>query len=139
VSSFDATDLYTGERMLLSRPARWMGNLPPPLAGTKGEEPVRGRLYLTSYRVVFLSEEVDRHAGIFSILLPSVRAVKAALTLWTEQIRVSSDRDDVFVVSGRKELVTAMEKARRGAEPERAEIERVVKVDPSRLGFGIER
>lgn len=147
---FVPSDAYPGERLILSKAANAVVDLTErgvrarpfqllmPLVGMGRKEAVGGKLYLTSYRLVFKSHVFNRFTGTLSILLPSIRSVTDASTFLTKQIRVSADRDSLFVVWRREELMAAIDQARRTAEPDRERIAGLVGTDPVKLGHGLQ-
>jgi hypothetical protein len=109
--------------------------------GFSGQEAIGGRLYLTSYRLIFKSHAVNRVTGSVSIFLPTItglqdtsRGISKRLTVHTAML------DYDLVVWGIPQLIEAIKQqaAIVAGAPERwQEVVQLIRADPARALGGM--
>jgi hypothetical protein len=109
--------------------------------GFLGQEGIGGRLYVTSYRLIFKSHAVNRVTGSVSIFLPTItglqdtsRGISKRLTVHTPML------DYEFVVWGIPKLIEAINQqaAIMAAAPGQwREVVSLIRADPSRAVGGM--
>jgi hypothetical protein len=110
------------------------------LADMKGQEAIGGKVFVTSYRVVFKSHGFNRARGTLSIFLPNIVHVGAPSSLLTRKVAIRTQMHSYeFVVWGGGALVQAVQSAtaalgRDGA----ARLGSLVIEDRNRLGAGFQ-
>ena len=99
----DLSRLQAGEELLLSKKAnfviavseyglsRFIADDLMWVAGLEGKEAIGGKLYVTNYRLIFISHSLNRISGFFEIFLPAItktynssRGITKSITLETE-------------------------------------------------------
>ncbi len=126
-------EIVAGERIILSRPAnvviaRAEFGLPRfrhdhllRLVGFADHEAVGGRLYLTTYRVLFAAHVFNRVTGRFSIPLPAIVDLRDVSRLLVKQVVIiTPERPFVFVVRRAPALIAAIQAASADLSSEQA-------------------
>ena len=129
--SLPAPDLLPGEQVLESKPANAVVTLSDYglsrfafdkylwVAGMKDKEAIGGRLWLTSYRLVFQAHAINRLRGRYSIFLPSIQALRDASFLWTRKVAVATRFTEFqFVLWGVPRFLARVEEARSRLTPD---------------------
>jgi hypothetical protein len=146
------SELLGGESVLLTkranaivRPTEYgLGRFPfdkyMGLVGMKGREALGGKLYLTSYRLVFKSHQLNRLTGSLSVLLPSICGIRDASTAITRKVSIqTASQDYEFVIWGISGFLAALE-AQRAALDEGGKLRLLAAIAerPSALGSDLE-
>lgn len=145
-------DLLPEEELLLSkatnaviRPtehglARFPFDKYMPLVGMEGREAIGGKLYLTSYRLLFKAHGVNRVKGEFSIFLPTVRDAADASRGVTRKIRIDTPSQEYeFVIWGVRRFLVALDECRaRLGETEREALLGAIRAHPEVVSDDLE-
>lgn len=81
--------------------------------GMKGKEAIGGKIYLTNYRLIFKSHNINRVKGKFSIFLHTINSIRDSSFLITKKISVTTKLSEYsFVIWGIPAFIKETEVAR---------------------------
>jgi hypothetical protein len=109
--------------------------------GLSGQEGIGGRLYLTSYRLIFKSHAINRVTGSVSIFLPTITGLQDTSRGLSKRLTVHTTMLDYdLVVWGVRKLIEAINQQVEitAATPERwREVVGLIRADPARALGGM--
>jgi hypothetical protein len=89
-----------------------------PLIGMAGKEAVGGLLYVTNYRLIFQTHEINRVQGTFDIFLPTIRNLQNKSFLFIRRIRITTGTHTYeLVVSDVPALMATIEQGQHALTP----------------------
>ncbi|MET8860368.1 hypothetical protein [Streptomyces sp. NPDC004579] len=108
------------------------------LVGMRNKEAIGGRLYVTNYRLVFISHRFNRVRGTFSIFLPCIDEVRDSSFAATRQITVHTGTQDfTFVIWGIPRLLDTVDECRAEFDDAYvADLAAMALAEPWKLGGG---
>jgi hypothetical protein len=111
------------------------------VVGMRGKESIGGFLHLTNYRLVFTAHAVNRLYGHFSILLPSITAVRNSSHGLVKQVEITSmGHRFTFVVWGVPKLIESIDRLTRQVTPDQAAwLSNAAVANPVITGEGLKR
>jgi GRAM domain len=111
------------------------------LVGLAGAEGIGGKLYLTNYRLVFVSHAINRVTGTFSIFLSTIKQIQGDARVLKKRISVATGTSSFeFIAWGIPPFLRAVEGAK--AKLTDSEVEGVreeVKANPEKVGSGLRK
>lgn len=86
------SDLLLGEDILLTKPAS---------IAVSSLEGIKGKLYLTNYRLIFKADKLNLRRGKFSIFLPTIAGMRGSSFLLTRKVIIKTKiKDFEFFIGG---------------------------------------
>ena len=120
----DQSRLLAGEELLLSKKvnfvisvsdyglSRFVADDLMWIAGLQGKEAIGGKLYLTNYRVIFISHSINRVSGSIEIFLPAITKAYNSSRGLTKSITLDTELADLkFIVWGIPKLLEQINSA----------------------------
>lgn len=130
--ALDSADLLPGEAVVLRKNANavialadyglapFSGGIGKAmdLIGMSGAEAIGGRLYLTTYRLLFMAHGFNRVGGASSLYLPHIQEIhNSSSGLMRRMTVTTATQQAVFIVWGVPALINAVNRAKADLDP----------------------